>query len=165
MSQTSTNRSKKAESHMPAPQAMFKLMNPLMKLMLLSPFHRGMSKRLMVLTFTGRKTGKRYSTPVGYVRNGDSILVFTHSLWRKNFTHPAPVTMRIEGKAVKGVGQLVTDPARIKQIVRALMIAHGEEMSRRMNLWVDGVENASPEEVLRDTQGTYYIEIRVMDQP
>jgi hypothetical protein len=151
-----------SESRMPAPRAIFRIMNPLMKMMLLSPLHGRMSKRLMVLTFTGRKTGKRYSTPVGYVRSGSgSILVFTHSLWRANFRQPVPVTMRIQGKDVQGIGQLVTDPGKIKQMVRELMTANGEEMSRRMNLWVDDVVNADPQEVLRATQGTYYIEIKV----
>lgn len=150
------------QSRMPAPRAMFRIMNPLMKLMLLSPFHGPMSKRLMVLTFTGRKTGKRYSTPVGYVRSGlDQILVFTHSPWRINFKQPVPVIMRIQGKDVQGVGQLITDPARIKQMVRELMTANGEEMSRRMNLWVDNVNTSSPEEVVKATKGTYYIEIKV----
>jgi hypothetical protein len=156
------NSTSASESRMPAPRAMFRIMNPLMKLMLLSPFHGGMSRRLMVLTFTGRKTGKRYATPVGFLRGkSGSILVFTHSAWRNNFKQPAPVTLRIQGKDVQGVGKLVTDPLRIQQIVSELIAANGEEMSRRMNLWVDHVETASPEEVLKATQGTYYIEIQV----
>lgn len=161
MSQTNSSSNTTSESHMPAPRAMFKIMNPLLKLMLLSPFHGRMSRRLMVLTFTGRKTGKHYSTPVGYVRRGSTILVFTHSPWRNNFTQPAPVIMRILGKDVQGVGHLVTDPVRIQQIVRELIAANGEKMSRRMNLWMDNVETAAPEEVLKATRGTYYIEIRV----
>lgn len=54
----------------------------------------------MVLSFTGRKTGKQYATPVGYVRDGNTILVFTHSAWRSNFKDPAPVQMLIGGKDV-----------------------------------------------------------------
>ena len=140
---------------------MFKIMNPLMKLMLQSPLHGGMSKRLMVLYFTGRKTGKQYATPVGYVREGSSILVFTHSAWRNNFKDTAPVKMRIRGKDVCGTARLVTDPLRIQQMVRQFISANGEEMSRRMNLWVDHVETANPNEVLTATQGTYFIEIQV----
>ena len=45
--------------------------------------------------------------------------------------------------------------------VRALLAANGEEMSQRMNLWVDHIETATPEQVLQATKGTYYIEIKV----
>lgn len=161
MSQTPQTTGPSSAPRLPAPRALFKIMNPLMKLMLLSPFHGGMSKRLMVMSFTGRKTGKRYATPVGYAREGDTISIFTHSAWRNNFKEPAPVKMRIRGKDVSGTAHLVTDPQRIQQMVRQFIAANGEEMSRRMNLWVDHAETASPNEVLAATQGTYFIEIQV----
>lgn len=163
MSQTPRTTRSSSASSLPAPRVMFKLMNPLMKLILQSPFHGRVSNRLMVLSFTGWKTGKRYATPIGYVREGHTILVFTHSAWRNNFKEPALVKMRIRGKDVSGSAHLVTDPVRIQQMVRLLIMANGEEMSRRMNLWVDHAETANPNEVLTATQGTYFIEIQMSE--
>ena len=163
MSQTTQTTGSSNAWRPPVPRVMFKVMNLLMKLLLRSPWHGRMSSRLMVLSFTGRKTGKQYATPVGYVRDGNTILVFTHSAWRSNFKDPAPVQMLIGGKEVSGTARLVTDPVRIQQMVRQLISANGEAMSRRMNLWVEHAETASPEEVLTATQGTYFIEIQVIE--
>jgi hypothetical protein len=155
----STNQ---AEPHgPPMPKFMFKLVNPLMKWMLNSPFHGRMSQRLMVLSFTGRKTGKHYSTPVGYVQQNNELFVFTHSPWRNNFKKPAPVSMRIQGKDVTGTAHLVSDPLRIKQMIQALAATNGEDLSRRMGFWVENLDTASPEAVLEATRGTYFIEIQV----
>lgn len=143
----------------PMPKFLFKAINPLMKLVLLSPFHRGMSRRLMVLSFTGRKTGRRYSTPVGYVCDGKSVYVFTHSPWRSNFTHLAPVSMRIQGRDVKGTARLVHDPERVRQMIQALVAAYGEGMSQQMGFWVENLDSATPEAVRQATRGTYFIEI------
>jgi hypothetical protein len=162
MAQRETNRSVKNELHgPPMPKALFKLVNPLLKLMLNSPLHGQMSRRLMVLSFTGHKSGRRYSTPVGYVRQGSDIFVFTHSLWRNNFLQPAPVTMRIQGEDLNGTATLVRDPARIKGMIQALTIANGEEMARRMGFWVENLEASGLEEMLQATRGTYFIEIKL----
>lgn len=144
---------------LPMPKFLFKAINPLMKLVLLSPFHGGMSKRLMVLSFTGRKTGQRYSTPVGYVCQGEWVYVFTHSPWRSNFTLPAPVSMRIQGKDVLGTARLVHDPERVKQMIQTLAAAYGEGMARQMGFWVENLDSATPEAVRQATRGTYFIEI------
>ena len=137
----------------------FRLLNPLMKLILNSPLHGGLSKRVMVLSFTGRKTGKHYSTPVAYAWEGDHVIVVTFSPWRNNFKEPAPVQMRIQGKSVSGTAVLVNDPARIKQIVHTLMHSSGKEMMQQMGLWIEDLDSLSPEAVQQATHGTYFIEV------
>jgi len=160
MSQKEIGRAEQNEQHRPPmPGFLIKLVNPLIKFMLNSPLHGRMSRRLMVLSFTGRKTGKRYSTPVGYVQQGKDIFVFTHSLWRNNFEQPAPIQMRIRGKDVSGTAHLVRDPSRIKHMIQMLTASNGEEMSRRMGFWVENLDTAHPEAVRQATQGTYFIEI------
>ena len=47
-----------------------KLYNPLVLLLLRSPLRVAMSNSTMLLTFTGRKSGRTYTTPVNYVRDG-----------------------------------------------------------------------------------------------
>ena len=41
--------------------------NPAMKLILNSPVHWPLSRWFAVLSWTGRKSGRHYSTPVSYV--------------------------------------------------------------------------------------------------
>jgi hypothetical protein len=94
MSQTQTVQSSdKGRRRQQGSKILHQLMNPLVKLVLNSPLHGGMSKRIMIFSFTGQKTGKRYSTPVSYVRDGDHVIVVTYSPWGNNFKEPVPVQM------------------------------------------------------------------------
>src|SRR5229473_1475304 len=56
-------------------QIVVRYFNPIMRLVLGSRAHRMMSGQLMLLSFTGRRTGRSYTTPVSYVREGTNLLV------------------------------------------------------------------------------------------
>lgn len=102
---------------MPTNSALFRIMNGLMGLMLRSPFHGGMSKQLGLITVTGRKSGKKYTTPVGYLRIDEKhVHVFTHATkWWKNLRGGGPVTIRMQGKDYHGTGTAIEDPAIITE--------------------------------------------------
>lgn len=75
---------------------------------------------LMVITTTGRKSGKQHTTPVGYQLDGDSVIAFNlggSSNWFKNVLKTPLVTLVIKGKARMMRGELVTDPAEIERLV------------------------------------------------
>ena len=144
----------------PVPKFMFKLMNPLMKALLYSPLHSRVSKSLMLLSFSGRKSGKKFTTPVGYLRQGSTITVFTHSPWWKNMIGGAPVSMRIQGQNIPGVARPVDDPVEIKSMVRDLNASNGENRARQMGFWVDDLD-ASPQEIQKAVAGTIFIKIQL----
>lgn len=76
-----------------------------------SPFHRVLSGSVMLITFIGRKSGKVYTTPISYTRQGEQIIAFTHSAWWKNLQGGAPVTLWVAGKEVQGVAEAVAGNA------------------------------------------------------
>jgi hypothetical protein len=141
------------------PKYLFKILNPVMKFILNSPLHGGISKNVMVLSFTGNKSGKLISTPVAYLRDRDRVIVVTYSSWRVNFKQPAPVQMRIQGKTVSGTAVLVTNPEQAKQILQTLTRTNGKEMMQRMDLWIEDLDTLSPEAVQQVTRGVYFIEV------
>lgn len=158
MNQTSTQTERRGP---PMPRFLMKVVNPLLKMVLNSPFHGKISHELMVLRWTGRKSGKRYATPVGYVYHEKHIYVFTHSQWYKNFTSSAPVTMHIAGKDVPGMARKVNDPAEIKHMIQILVKTHGKERAQQMGFWVDDLDQSAPETVAQAVRGTYFIRIDV----
>jgi hypothetical protein len=81
----------------------------LLKFLLRTPLHIIFSKSIMLLQFRGRKSGKVYSTPVSYLREGDVVTAFTDSPWQRNLLGGAPVTLYLKGKAVKGVAKVIND--------------------------------------------------------
>ena len=65
-------------------QRIVRYFNPVARFLLATRLHSLMSGRLMLVSFTGRKTGRSYTTPVSYVRVGDSLLVPGGGAWWKN---------------------------------------------------------------------------------
>ena len=81
-----------------------KLYNPLMKWLLRSPLHGVISGMYLLITFTGRKSGRTYATPVEYCRDGTDLIFLTapERVWWRNLKGGAPVTVRVQGQALAG---------------------------------------------------------------
>jgi len=106
---------------MKIPAVFFIIINPAMRLLLRSPIHSLLSRSLMLITFTGRRSGRRYTTPVRYLRIGTTVRCFTsvESQWWRNLRGGADVVLRIEGsdKPYHAVA-IVDDPVAIKAALR-----------------------------------------------
>ena len=142
----------------PIPKSAYKFVNPIMKAILRSPIHGLLSHAMMVLAFKGRKSGKTISTPVGYTRNGNSLIVFTFGSWWVNLQNNAEVTMRLQGRDVKGRANIVGDLQEVKKRVNSIVEERGEKMAK--GLGFERVpENASDEEIRRASQNLTFIQI------
>ncbi len=96
--------------------------NPTMSALLRSRWHRMMSGNILLLTFTGRKTGARFTTPLSYSRQGDRVSCFTDARWSNNLRGGAPVRVRMAGVEYDGVGeQIVGEVERIAQALTAFL--------------------------------------------
>jgi hypothetical protein len=85
---------------MKVPEPLFAIINPMMRMLLKSPLHSFLSGSLMLITFTGRKSGRQFTTPVRYVRDGKTIRCFTsaENKWWRNLRGGADVVLRTEGR-------------------------------------------------------------------
>jgi hypothetical protein len=85
---------------MKLPEPLFAIINPVVKLLLKSPLHFLSSRSLMLITFTGRKSGREFTTPVRYVRTEETVRCFTSSenQWWRNLRGGADVVLRTEGQ-------------------------------------------------------------------
>lgn len=115
------------------PDVVYKLLNPTFKLLLRSPLHALMSKHLMVLRFKGRKSGKTYSIPVGYVQQGNTLLVATQSRWQVNLHGGAPVEVRLHGKRRVGRSEVIRDLEGLREQFRTLL-AHSPQLGQIMGI-------------------------------
>ena len=107
-----------------------KIMNKVPAAVLRSPLHRAMSDKYLLLTFTGRKSGRRHTTPVAYLEEGEALLMTTDSPWWKNLRGKdeagAPVTVRVKGREYEGLGEAVTDETEVVRVLaRFLQIQPG----------------------------------------
>ena len=97
--------------------------NPIMVWLLYSPLHRIISGITMVIQYTGRKSGKQYRLPIGYLRVGDTLL--TTSLkrrkWWRNLRGGAQVILRLKGKDVTGYSTTIEDEQGVMEGIMAFI--------------------------------------------
>lgn len=90
----------------------YRLLNPFVARVLRSPAHAVLSRRVMLLTFTGRRSGRRYTVPISYLRLGETIVGFTSSgwsAWWPNLRGGASVQVRLAGRRRSGSAEAITD--------------------------------------------------------
>lgn len=89
--------------------------------LLRSPFHALLSQTTMLLTFTGRKSGRRSTIPVRYLREDEILITLTDSPWWRNQHGGAPVDLSIARQKVRGRAEVNTDPEDVKQGISAML--------------------------------------------
>jgi deazaflavin-dependent oxidoreductase (nitroreductase family) len=102
-----------------------RLIRPVMVRLLKSPLHGLVSHNIMLITFIGRKSGTRYTTPVSYARSGQTLTFATprHYGWWKNLrAHPAVDVLvqrtTLDGRATVIVEELDDKVARIQGMLQ-----------------------------------------------
>ncbi len=136
------------------------LLNKSMKFVLQSPLHGIISKNLLLITFTGRKSGKTYTTPVSYTRHNGQVHIFSHANWWKNLRGGAPVTLRLRGQDVQGTADVVADD---KSAIAAALSAHLQNQpfdARFYDVTMDDNGNPVTEDVERAVKTVVLIRVQ-----
>lgn len=135
--------------------------NDFMAGVLRSPFHGVVSDGMMLITVTGRRTGKKYTIPVEYYREGDFLWVMTSRdrTWWRNLKGGAQVDLLLQRKPVKGIAETELD----EKVVEARMyeyLRHVPQAAKPMGIRVEsGKPNA--EDIARTAKNRLFVRIRV----
>src|SRR6266511_472967 len=100
------------------------VLNVPMRVLLRLPFATPLSGRLMLISFTGRKSGKAYRQPVSYVQQGDTLLTPGGGKWKWNLQDGQPVRIRLRGRDVLARPELVKDPDEIERLLAVMAAAN-----------------------------------------
>jgi hypothetical protein len=86
-----------------------RLVNPVVRGLLRSPAHGLLSGHLALLTVTGRRSGRTFTFPVGYERDGDRVTIGVdwpeRKRWWRNLSDAAPVEIWLAGVRRVGTGR------------------------------------------------------------
>ena len=137
------------------------LVNSAMKVVLRSPVHGMVSSTVTLISFTGRKTGKTYTTPVSYSQYGNQVRIFTHAVWWRNLCGGRPVTLRLQGRDFEGIAEPVADD---KKAVAAGLAEHLKKVqfdARFYNVTFDEQGNPRPEEVEKAAQTVVMVVVQL----
>jgi hypothetical protein len=100
------------------------VLNVPMRVLLQFPFPTPLSGRLMMISFTGRKTGKLYRQPVSYVQQGNILLTPGGGKWKWNLQDGQPVQIRLRGHDVIARPELIKDPDEIERLLAVMTAAN-----------------------------------------
>ena len=93
---------------------------PLVAAILRAPLHPLLSFGLLLISFEGRRTGRRYAFPVGYQWSGETITVLAsrarRKSWWRNFREPRPVEVLVRGKRLTGEGRAVAAEGAVVKV-------------------------------------------------
>ena len=125
-------------------------LNPLATWLLRSPLHPLVSSGLLLLTYTGRRTGRRVTLPLGYQRKSELVTVLAsrarRKLWWRNFVEPRPVELVLRGRQRRGDARLVPgDSEEFRDTVDAIF-ERLPRLGRQFGISYDRRRGLTPEQ-------------------
>jgi len=99
----------------------FRLVNVPMRAVLSLPFPTPLSRNLMLVSYTGRKSGRSYRQPLSYARDGEALLTPGGGRWTLNMEGGRPVRIRLRGREVPARPELVREPAEVERLLDVIV--------------------------------------------
>jgi len=107
-----------------------KLMNPLLRYGLRTPLG-GPLKDFMVLNFTGRKSGRKFSIPVSAHVIDGQLYALAGSTWKVNFRGGGQAQVVHGGKTSAMRGELIEDGATVAELFHRCATGYGASKAQR----------------------------------
>jgi hypothetical protein len=137
------------------------LYNPLLALLLKSPFHRLASQSLMLVTVSGRRSGRRLTLPVNYLQDGDTLFVLSSAgrSWWRNLRGGAPVRLRLDGRELSGSGDVLDNEACVSLVLKAWM-RRVPAYAGMLGVRLDQAGRPDPSDLVRAAAGRVVVRFR-----
>ena len=144
------------------PLRLLKAINPFVRPLLRSPFHRAVSGRLMLLEYTGRTTGRTYITPVGYFRWDERTVVsFSSAGWWRSLRNGRPVRLLIRRRWLDAVPAVESDPVARAHLLEEFVRRFGLRVARRFYLGLPSDRAPTDEELHRAASNRAVVRFRL----
>ena len=114
------------------PSALLRLVNPMLGFLLRTSLAGPARKQLMVLGFTGRKTGRPYSLPLSAHVIDNDLYALTGASWKQNFRDGADAQVVYDGKTTAMHGDLIRDRAVVSDLFLRCAESYGAQRAQRM---------------------------------
>lgn len=113
------------------PETLMRIANGALRRLLRTPLG-GRLKDFMLLSFTGRKTGRAFSIPVSAHHLDADLYAVLEAQWKYNFRDGADAVVHHRGKKTAMRGELITEPAAVVAIVERLAQGYGAKKAQLM---------------------------------
>ncbi len=118
-----------------------------------------LTDQLMVLHWTGRKTGTAYSTPIARHEHHGQLFSITQAGYKHNFRGGAPVELVLDGHRRPFTATAVDSPEIVGQRMRALLDILGPKRgARALATKIDGDPTIEELATYASNQGTVFLD-------
>ncbi|MGV0794392.1 hypothetical protein [Mycolicibacterium sp. XJ1819] len=114
------------------PAVLLRTINPMLRFALRTPLGGPLRRQFMVLTFTGRKSGRTFSIPVSAHRIDGQLYAIAEAAWKHNFRDGHEAQVVHDGKTTTMRGELITDPATVADLAHRLTQSYGVKRAQTM---------------------------------
>ena len=148
-----------------APLWMFKIMNPVMKGLLRSPLHRLLDGMLVLLTYTGRKTGRQYTIPIGYFAwEEGELMSFSSARWWTNLRSNPPVTLLLKGHRVQAIPTVIEEHEAVIDTLEEFIKRLGPRAARRLPIGLPRDREPTRDDLRNVPRGIALIHFRIVER-
>ncbi|MGS0685195.1 nitroreductase/quinone reductase family protein [Nakamurella sp. GG22] len=113
------------------PQKLINIINPVVRAIAGSALHGTVDSALLVLHIVGRRSGRRYDIPVGYVDVDGQRIVVTQHLWRVNLRDATDVEVTYRGRRGAMRVELDENPATVAETLLRIIERVGWKAASR----------------------------------
>jgi hypothetical protein len=114
------------------PERLLRVINPILRSVLRTPLAGPAREQMMVVSFTGRKTGRRFSIPLSAHRIDNDLYAITSAGWKHNFRDGADAEVLHKGKTTAMRGELISDPAVVAGLCKRAAESYGVKRAQLM---------------------------------
>jgi hypothetical protein len=141
-----------------------KIGNFFMKLLLHSPLHGIMSGNTLLISFTGWKSGKAYTTPTNYTQEDDIVRIISQKdrVWWRNLVGGAPVTLHLRGKVRYGTADAFPDDIRVAKGLGAFLQPN-PQLARYFGIGRDKHGSFIKEDIVKAAKTRVVVEITLSE--
>jgi len=114
------------------PEAMLRVVNPILGFLLRTPVTGSALKSFLVLKFKGRKTGRQFALTLSAHQLDGDLYVLTGTAWRLNFRGGAPAEVVHAGKTTTMRGELIEDVPVVADLSKRIAESYGVKGAQRV---------------------------------
>lgn len=119
--------------------------NAFMKALLNSPLHSLLGDRFALVTVEGRKTGKRYATPINVTKDGDIFTATSlrNRTWWRNLRGGRSASLHVSGETLPVGGEVIEEQERVAgELTRLFQLHPGDVRFFGVRLLPDGAPSS-----------------------
>lgn len=161
----STSTDKPAVERIHPPNWLMRVVNPVVEQLVKRGVPASVAERLMLLHFTGRKSGRHYDIPVGYRRINGRMAVLSNSTWRVNFRGGREIEVTLERRRHPAHATITEDVDEVAAIYDGQIAHFGHQRAgRHLGLRIN-VDRAPTRDELRDLARSVGLSVIWIDLP